>query len=272
MINGRAFRPILYPKHLNSYAQCPERYYHERVERRRVEQVPSLALARGIAVHQVFAEIAGTYEAFIQTHGVPAVPSDLAAIVERALPMAPYPDPEAWASDIKTLVAEIKNGVAYLDGAARVLATEATYQYPHGGDIQCPPFVLAAKVDAILLRQTEDGRPYLDVVDWKGGASTRRDAIQELASRIVVKHNAKRCFEVVPAFIQNTTVHLRAGLHRSVVIDREEGRQRWSEIKRLAAGIVLAADWSPNPSPLCEWCPYFGNGCTLNVQTSQEDD
>ena len=27
-------RPILYPKHFNTYAQCPERYFHERVERR----------------------------------------------------------------------------------------------------------------------------------------------------------------------------------------------------------------------------------------------
>ena len=30
-------KPILYPKHLNLYVQCPERYYHERVARKRPE-------------------------------------------------------------------------------------------------------------------------------------------------------------------------------------------------------------------------------------------
>jgi hypothetical protein len=56
------------------------------------------------------------------------------------------------------------------------------------------------------------------------------------------------------------------------VIPSSEGQQRWSDLKQLVAGIVHAGDWTPNPSPLCEWCPFFGNGCSLGVQTSQTDE
>ncbi len=265
-------QPILYPKHLNTYAQCPERYYHERIERRKVDQPPSLALVRGIAAHGVLSGIATEYEAFIRSHGVPAVPSDLVTRVERTLPRDAYPDADAWTRDVASLVKEIKHGVAYLDGDARVLATEVTYQYPHPGDGECPPFILAAKVDAVLVRQSQDNGIVLDVVDWKGGAGNKLDAVQELASRIVVQRNARRRLGIEPAFIQNTTVFLGSGVQRSITIGYEEGRQRWAELKRLAAGILRTGDWPPTPSPLCEWCPFFGNGCSLDAGPDEIDD
>ena len=266
---GSTQRPILYPKHLNLYAQCPERYYHERVKRQKTDQAKGTALARGIAVHHVLSDVANEYETFIQEHGVPAVPSDLVLRAERALPRDPYPDEAAWASDLKALIAEVQYGVAYLDGEARVLATEATFQYPYGGSDECPRFVLAVKVDAVLLRHDADGRVFLDIVDWKGGNGLRHDPIQELACRIAVQYNAKRQFDVAPAYFQSTTVYVSAKAHRSVVIPPSEGLERWSELKQLVAGIVLAADWTPNPSPLCEWCPFFGNGCSLGGEASQ---
>jgi hypothetical protein len=265
-------KPILYPKHLNLYAQCPERYYHERIERPKTGHAMGTALVRGIAVHHVLSDVAKDYEAFIRDHGVPAVASDLVRRAERALPRDPYPDEAAWASDVKALVAEVQYGVAYLDGEARVLATEATFQYPYGGSEECPPFVLAAKVDAVLLRHDTDGRAFLDIVDWKGGNGLRHDPIQELVCRIAVQYNANRRFEVAPAYFQNTTVYVSAKAHRSVVIPPSEGQQRWAELKQLVAGMVLAGDWTPNPSPLCEWCPFFGNGCSLGGETGPTDE
>jgi hypothetical protein len=100
----------------------------------------------------------------------------------------------------------------------------------------------------------------------------KRDAIQEAASRIVVKYNAKRCFGLDPAFIQNTTVYLGAAAHRSIVIERDEGLVLLAEIKRLAAGILKGSHWPPTPSPLCEWCPFFGNGCSLDAQEDGKSD
>jgi hypothetical protein len=263
--------PILYPKHLNLFAQCPERYFHERVERRTTDQQRSLAMVRGIAAHDVMSGVANEYEAFFQAHGVPAVPSNLDLRVQRALPRDANPDADAWARDVNALTKQIKHGVAYLDGDARVLTTEATYHYPHPGDSACPPFILAAKVDLVLLRQSADGATFIDVVDWKSGASSKLDAVQELANRVIVQHNARRRLGVEPAFIQNTTMYFGTGAQRSIVIADEEGRQRWAALKQLAAGILRSVDWPPNPSPLCEWCPFFGNGCSLEERREEPD-
>src|SRR5829696_8089693 len=96
--NGR--KPILYPKHLNLYAQCPERYYHERVARQRRETNAGTALVRGIAVHEALSEIARDYETFYQQAGVPSVPSDLHARAGRALSRESYPCDDAWKDDV----------------------------------------------------------------------------------------------------------------------------------------------------------------------------
>ena len=41
--------PIFYPSHIKLYLDCPERYYHKHVERRRGIEPFSRDLARGIA-------------------------------------------------------------------------------------------------------------------------------------------------------------------------------------------------------------------------------
>ncbi len=42
-------------------------------------------------------------------------------------------------------------------------------------------------------------------------------------------------------------------------------------MKEVAAAIIKGRDWAPNPSPLCEWCPFFYNGCSLTVQDGNDD-
>jgi len=220
----------------------------------------------------VLADIAHEYEAFYRREGVPSVPSDLHTRAERALSRESYPYDDAWKADVAAVVEELKYGSSYLDGEARVLATESTLQYPYPGSPECPPFVLAAKVDLVLLRHTPDGEPYLDVIDWKGGSKIRGDPIQELAARMVVKHNAARLHSGDYRFIQSTTVFLGAKTYRSTVIGAVDGPQRWGELKTIAAAIQTSSDWAPTPSPLCDWCPFFGNGCTLGADGTQPDD
>ncbi len=35
----------------------------------------------------------------------------------------------------------------------------------------------------------------------------------------------------------------------------------WEEVTRTLAAITTESAWAPTPSPLCEWCPFNGNGC-----------
>ena len=258
--------PILYPKHVGLYLQCPERYLHERVERRAVEQAPSPALARGIAVHAVLAATALEYQRSLDCLGGydgPSVPCDLLARAEATLPRAPYPSEEAWQADARAVAEEAKYGLSYLDGNARVLATEVTFFRTVQGTSDCPPCVLAAKNDLVLLRQDQERRAFLDVVDHKSGNGTKPDPIQALIARIVVKHNAPTRFDVAFEYVQNTTLFLGARQAHSKVIDANECAQWWDTIRGAARGILAGTEWPPNPSPLCEWCPFFGNGCSL---------
>ena len=262
--------PVIYPKHINRYLECPERYYHEFVERRRVEQPFSSALTKGIALHHILNDAAVEYQN-PPFPPFPAVPANLRERAEALIPRPPYSSDLAWNVDVEAVVEQVKYGISYLDGEARVLASEATYQYPYQRGRDCPPFVLAAKVDLVLLRHDAEGQPYLDVVDFKSGTGLKADAIQELAGRVVVKTNADRRFGVPYAYVQNTTVYVGARAVRSEVLDAEECGRRWSQTKQVVAAIIQGTDWSPNPSPRCDWCPFFNNGCSLTPEGGDDE-
>ncbi|MDP9354732.1 MAG: PD-(D/E)XK nuclease family protein [Chloroflexota bacterium] len=257
--------PIIYPKHINLFLQCPERYFHERVERQKIDQPFSPALTKGIALHHILNDAA------IEHRRQGTVPANLRERAEALVPRSPYPSDLAWNSDVEAIVEQVKYGISYLDGKARVLASETTYQYPYQRGQGCPPFILAAKVDLVLLRRDAEGQPYLDVVDFKSGASLKADAIQELAGLIVVNKNADRRFAIPYTYIQNTTVYVGAGAVRSEVLDDEECGRRWNQSKQVVKAIIEGSDWAPNPSPLCEWCPFFNNGCSLTVEDGDDD-
>jgi len=48
---------------------------------------------------------------------------------------------------------------------------------------------------------------------------------------------------------------------RSSELTLERCLADWEEIKRTLAAIAAESTWAPTPSPLCEWCPFNGNGC-----------
>lgn len=237
---------VLYPTYINLYKQCPERYYHERVERQKPEEGFNAALTEGIAMHDILAAAASIYRRSFDDGAV--VLCDIESRAESALPFGAYSSELAWRADVEAIVFGVKEGLKYLDGEARVLAAEATYQFPYTRQKDCPSFVLAAKVDLVLLKRDADDRPFLDVVDYKGGSSLRVDPVQEIAARIVVKQNASR-FKSEYEYIQSTTIHLGAGVRSSVVVDDDECGRRWAQIKDLVSAISEADQWDPTRLP-----------------------
>jgi hypothetical protein len=256
--------PILFPTHLNKYAQCPERYHHEYREKRHVPREFSPALARGIASHTILAQAAEEY----RTLG--GVPANLRDLAEAKLPRASYPDSASWMADVEAVVRAAKVGISYLDGEATVLATETTMHFPYRNSGEGPSFILAAKIDLILRKQDTDGRDYLDVVDFKSASAVREDLIQEVASRIVVKHNASRRFGVADLPIVNTTLYLGADTIVSRELSADLCRATWGSMKAIVRGILCGAQFPPNPSPVCQWCPFFGNGCSAHESNGHD--
>jgi hypothetical protein len=255
---------MFFPNHLSSYHECPERYFHDRIERRKKEFAAGPELVRGIAIHHVLSDAAGHY----QMHGT--APDDLSERTRKALPRTDYLSDESWEQDLETVIKEVDYGASVFDGVGTVLASEATYDYHYKKGRDCPPFMLAAKVDLVMLRHDADGKPFLDVMDFKSGAG-KVDSIQELACRIVVKNHAKS-FGVSFDYVMSSTVRTGVESIRSVKLDDTDFQRGWRLITEIVAAIIDGTDWHPIRSPLCEWCPYFTEGCSIAPDLNGADE
>src|SRR5215216_6657154 len=173
-------RRTFFPTALTTYELCPERYFHQYVEKRPIRDdffVPTLE--RGRAIHRVL------YDAALEFMEHESLPSDIPARAAIALKRARYALGEEWREDLTIVIRDIEFGLGQFDGTAQVLAAERKYYRKF--DEEEPFFVLEAKVDLVLLRVDEDGLLFLDVVDFKSGTGTP-NPVQEIMCKIVVEH------------------------------------------------------------------------------------
>jgi hypothetical protein len=173
-------------------------------------------------------------------------------------------------ADVGAVVQAVKAGISYLDGESRVLAIETTMHFPYRPSNGHPWFTLAAKVDLILLKKAADGSEFLDVVDYKATSTVREDLIQGLAARITVKNNANARFGLPDLPIMNTTLFLGADTVVSRELTTDECRLTWESMKNIAKTMLSDDHFPPNPSPLCQWCPFFENGCSAYPRRSDD--
>jgi hypothetical protein len=247
--------PIFWPSQIKLYLECPERYYHKYVARRRGVEPFSRDLARGIALHATLAEC---FEEFQRSRGFPI---NIKKRVETQLRQSDYPtNVEASRfEDAENVTAYVKWVLSEFDCTAEVLGVEQTLGYYHRGANDSPACLFRAKVDLVLGHS--DGT--LEHVDFKGG-KVKADPIQEVLSRIVV---ASEYGERYPE-IRTTTLFVAEHKRTSAVLERGACRETWETIKRAVAAIQSAADWKPSPSPFCGTCPYFSNGCSVSLESA----
>jgi hypothetical protein len=144
-----------------------------------------------------------------------------------------------------------------------VALVERWLEYRFPGCADCPPFLLRHRIDLVL--EHEDGR--LEHRDWKSGARTEVDELQNVAARIVVR----QAFPDHPHILSST-----AFLSHDVVqideLTREQVQSAWKRIKRLAAGSMAEREWNPVSNGLCPWCPFYQRDCPLYPAPASEPD
>jgi hypothetical protein len=240
--------PTFTPTMLATFERCPHQFRRKYVEKRPSPQSFSRDLACGNAAHAV---LQGVFEVYGRTGGYPI---NLRERVEDALPSAPYADGTAWALDVERVVAWVKSALGSIDETARVALVERWLEYRFPGCADCPPFLLRHRIDLVL--EHEDGT--LEHRDWKSGARTEVDELQNVAARIVVR----QAFPDHPRILSSTAFLS----HDMVQIDeltREQVQSAWKRIKRLAAGSMAEREWNPVSNALCPWCPLYQRGCSL---------
>ena len=248
--------PRLYPSHLEKFQQCRRRYHLQFVERRPSHARVTPALTKGNVAHQVL-KICTT-----EWQESASMPADLRALVAPRLPRDDYPSEVAWESDVAQVVAWIKYGLSYLDPYAEVLGVERFLDRTYFPEDGSGPIPLGVVIDLLLLRTDSNGKRFLEIVDYKTGRNLDGSVFTPVISRFVLK----RLIETqLPgdgfAPVVFTELYVAKQHVRSSELTLERCLTDWEEVKRALAAIAAETTWAPSPSPLCEWCPFNGNGC-----------
>ncbi len=196
-------------------------------------------------------------------------PANVLDRASAALDRENYATDEEWLTDVEIIAREVEYGLGVFDDKVQILASENSYEYPHWQNDDCPSFVLGARPDLVMLRCDDDGLLFFDIVDFKSGKGWS-DSIQEIATRIVVKKNAKR-FPAQFNYIRNTTVRTGVADTDSKVLEYEDCEYRWQHVKILAREITQTYNWLPRKNWSCNTCPYRECGCTLDPREFDED-
>jgi hypothetical protein len=247
----------LYPSHLELYEQCPRKFVLKVVERRRVEEAFSPALAKGKIAHEVLKICTA------ELRDNAAVPADLRALVAPRLPREEYDSPLSWESDVAEVVEWVKYGLSYIDPTATILGVEKfldrSFKLDGCGD---QPIPLGAVIDLVLLRTDANGDRYVEIVDYKTGKNLDQSRFAPVIARFVLKSMLAAYFpDTKFAPVVYTELYLAKQVPRSRDLNLDDCLKEWEEVTRVVADIQAEEAWEPSPSPLCQWCPFNGNGC-----------
>jgi hypothetical protein len=249
-------RRTFYPTHLSTYEKCPERYFHQYVEKRPIPfGFVDLSLERGRAIHRVLYDVA---LGFMEHE---PLPTDILKRAAVALKRAPYGSDDNWREDFEIVIRDIEFGLGLFDGTAQVLVAEREYFRAFPESNQAPFFVLAAKVDLVLRRVDDDGLVFLDVVDFKSGVGIA-NPVQEFICQTVVEHNAVR-LRAPHNYIRSATVRTGVGEVEAWEIEDQELDYLKQHVEHLVKTILMETKWLPVESPRCDWCPYQKGGCSV---------
>ena len=250
--------PTLTPTMLATFARCPQQYAFKYVQKLKpVEETFSPDLARGNAAHNVLGAVLRQFQR------TQAFPINLQERAESQLPRDGYAGDEAWEADVEKVVGWVKWALMAFDGTARVVAVERPFEYVFPGNGDCASFRLRAIVDLVL--EHPDGS--IEHLDWKTGTGYRIDPIQNVVSRIVVG----QAFPKQPHLL-SSTAFLASETTRTDELAYDEVKAGWGTIKELAAAIMAEREFFPISNPLCPWCPFSGQGCSLFPASDAPDE
>jgi hypothetical protein len=248
--------PRHYPTQLELFHQCRRRYLLKVVERRPLEEPFNPSLAKGIVAHDVL-KFCGS-----ELKSTASLPADLRSLVAPRLPREQYLTDLSWENDVSEVVEWVKFGLTYIDPYASILGVELFLDRTYRSEDRLTPVAVGVVVDLLLLRTDENGDRFLEVIDFKTGKHMDELTFAPVMARFALKRLIDRYLPGESfASVVFTALYLAKRLHRSQELTLPACLSGWEETTKTIAAIEAEEVWSPNPSPLCRWCPFNGNGC-----------
>lgn len=243
------------PTLLKHYQECPLRVrlqYIERIEPlRRYEH----NLSQGLIAHDLLAMVARRMK-----RGM-ALPDrvELQMLVAKRVPAREFPSSAAHGAAIEQVVQWVQAGIRYLqrDDEGEIVLVERPQQRPFRADD-----VLRFTFRPDLVQWTADAEgPFLEILDYKTGKQ-RPEEIVPVVARFVInaflEREGHRGWDVPARF---TWVWLDHGESRSVELDAAACTDPWRMVSELTERLFAETEWSPRPSGLCTWCPFYRVAC-----------
>ena len=234
-----------FPTAIMTFRNCPERYYHQYIRKRKRPAPFSRPMVVGGAAHRLIARALPPY---FQSGEVAL---DLGSEAMREISSTAYPEDEFShrEEDAANVVDLTRTALDMMPTDAGLLLQERRLFAPLGrSGVQ-----IGAQIDLVLGRS--DGS--IEHIDFKTG-KLRDNTVQSLLARAVVG----RRFPNAPG-VQTTTLHLAHRKRDTGCLTREASRDDWRDIARNIRDIRSLDRFPPRPSPLCSYCPYQSRDCSV---------
>lgn len=234
-----------FPTHIDTFRQCPERFFHKYIRKRQGVTGFSRPLVLGSVTHRLIAAVLPRY----MQSGDIAV--DLEARAIQALASQDYPEAERHLieQDAEDVVDLTKTALDMIPGDSRSLLQERKLYKPLGKS----GIEIGAQVDLVLQR----GDGTIEHIDFKTG-KIRDNTVQSAIGRAVVGHRYRAAPE-----IQSTTLFLAERQRHSTVFSAETHGHEWKSIAQNIRDIRSLDTFPPNPGPLCAYCPFRETHCSV---------
>ncbi len=249
--NAQAHRLTLSPSRIEMHSRCLLEYRTKYLEKNWGDNgyAPSLALHN--VTHAILRRL---FEGFVRDGTFPIDIMPLIA-AEQLRPRHRYPNQATRAAEAPRILALVRRGLTWFDGAGSILAVERDLEFAYPGSPNYPSFLLTAKPD--LVRELPDGS--IETVDWKTGGVRENELQQALARIVIADTNPDR-------IIRSTTVFLATDPEATVetmILPDATVRSWWQEVKAVARDLETRQTWPATSHPFCSSCPLYRHGCPI---------
>lgn len=257
-------KKAIYPSHLHTYLDCPNRCRLEYVDRVPVARLWDRKIEVGNALHKIMEETANMLRLRQPPRPIHAFRSQ----IESLLPAEQYEASTNLSLDDRTK--DVENVLQWAgdardyitDPRATMIRIEKYYPRDFNAGADLGPVKLGAKADLVMKRQDTVGA-YIEIIDYKTGYWQRPTDFAPALSRISHKpqirallsqHQFPRVVFTYLWLAREEVVHIE--------LNYDHMLNQWRELKRILTRMVHEERWPMRPSPkVCKHCPYFDIEC-----------
>lgn len=251
------------PTTLNNYRNCALRVRLAHLDRVPEPFVYNVFLRKGRIAHDILRSIAYA----LRRNAAPVDDETVLRMARLRLPPQNFPSEDARMADARDILRWVNVGRRYLEGIPdpEWLVIEQNLNRPIRLFPKVPAYTLIARPDVIVQRHDIGDRPVFEIIDYKTG-KRRPDDTPAVIMRYVARNLlGQRVGNASSADVRFTWLWLDSGEKDVRDLSVDFCTHIWGEITADLERLASEHEWKPNPSFLCNYCPYYRHVCTEQI-------